>query len=58
LFFDEAVTRAVYASGAYASNSGQDTTNADDGIFAEANLLTPTKSGDGYIAAINFDVKK
>ena len=57
LFFDEAVTRAVYASGPYATHTGQDTTNATDGIFARANLLTPTKSGDGYIAAINLDVK-
>lgn len=57
LFFDEAVTREVYASGPYATHSGQDTTNANDGIFAKANLLTPTKSGDGYIAAINLDVK-
>jgi protocatechuate 3,4-dioxygenase beta subunit len=57
LFFDETVTRQVYASGPYAANSGQDTSNADDGIFAEATLLTPTKSGDGYIAAINLDVK-
>lgn len=57
LFFDESVTRQVYASGPYAGNTGQDTSNADDGIFAEANLLTPTRSGDGYLAAINLDVK-
>jgi protocatechuate 3,4-dioxygenase beta subunit len=58
LFFNEAVTRQVYAGGPYAANSEQDTSNADDGIFAEANQLTPTKSGDGYIAAINLDVRK
>jgi protocatechuate 3,4-dioxygenase beta subunit len=58
LFFDEAVTRQVYAAGgAYAGHSGQDTSNANDGIFAKANLLVPTKSGDGYLAAINLDVK-
>ena len=57
LFFDEAVTRAVYASGPYATHSGQDTSNADDGIFARANLLVPTRSVDGYMAAINLDVK-
>ena len=57
LFFDEAVTRQVYATGPYAANSGQDTSNADDGIFAEANLLIPSKSGDGYIVAINVDVR-
>ena len=34
-----------------------DTTNANDGIFARANLLTPTKSGDGYGAAVNLDIK-
>ena len=57
LFFDEAVTRQVYATGPYATNSGQGTSNADAGIFAEANLLTPSKSGAGYIAAINLDVR-
>ncbi len=58
LFFDEAVTRQVYASGGpYSGQGDQDTSNADDGIFAEANLLTPQKSADGYIAAINLDVR-
>jgi protocatechuate 3,4-dioxygenase beta subunit len=57
LFFDEAVTRAVYASGPYAGHTGQDTTNASDGIFARANLLTPVRHGDGYLAAVNLDVK-
>ena len=56
LFFDETVTRAVYAAGPYAAHTGQDTTNANDGIFAPANLLTPVKDGDGYVAAINLDV--
>jgi len=57
LFFDEAVTRAAYAAGPYATHTGQDTTNANDGIFARANLLTPTKSGDGYVAAVNLDIR-
>jgi protocatechuate 3,4-dioxygenase beta subunit len=57
LFFDEAVTRTVYASGPYAGHTGQDTTNAADGIFAKANLLVPARSGDGYLTAINLDVK-
>ena len=57
LFFDEAVTRAVYAAGPYAGHTGQDTTNANDGIFAKANLLTLVKHGDGYLAAVNLDVK-
>ncbi len=57
LFFDEAVTRTVYAAGPYAAHTGQDTSNANDGIFARANLLTPTRSGDGYAAAVNLDLK-
>ncbi|HEV7535716.1 MAG TPA: protocatechuate dioxygenase, partial [Acidimicrobiia bacterium] len=57
LFFDENVTKAVYASGLYAAHRGQDTTNAADGIFARANLLTPVKQGDGYGAAVNLDVR-
>jgi protocatechuate 3,4-dioxygenase beta subunit len=57
LFFDEAVTRTVYAGGPYAAQGGRDTSNADDGIFAAANLLTPSKSGEGYLAAINLDIR-
>ena len=45
------------AGGPYAAQGGQDTSNADDGIFADANLLTPSKSGDGYLAAINLDIR-
>ena len=51
------MTKAVYAAGPYACHTGQDTTNADDGIFAKANLLTPIRSGDGYLAVVNLDVQ-
>lgn len=57
LFFDETVTRTVYATGPYAAHTGQDTGNANDGIFAKANLLTPVQHGDGYLAAVNLDIK-
>ena len=33
-FFDESVSAKVYSKGVYASRGTQDTTNAEDGIFA------------------------
>ena len=43
------------ATGPHAANRGQDTANAAGAIFAEANRLTPSRSGDGYIAVINLE---
>lgn len=57
LYFDENVTKAVYANEPYASDTGRDTFNDNDGIFAEANLLKLTKEGDGYLGVINLDIK-
>jgi hypothetical protein len=58
LYFDEKVTSAVYAAEPYASDTGRDTLNADDGIFRDETILTVTKDGDGYLGVINLDVKK
>jgi protocatechuate 3,4-dioxygenase beta subunit len=51
LFFDEAVTAAVYARDPYLTRGTQDTTNAEDGIFANGgsgSILTPDPRGRGY----------
>jgi protocatechuate 3,4-dioxygenase beta subunit len=57
LYFDEKVTSAVFASLPYASHSGRDTFNTDDGIFSEETILSLSKDGTGYIGVINLDVK-
>ncbi len=57
LYFDEKVTAAVHAAEPYASDTGRDTFNADDGIFRDETILTVTKDGDGYVGVINLDVK-
>ena len=51
LFFDEAVTAAVYAREPYRAHGEQDTTNAGDGIFASGgseSILTVAPRGTGY----------
>lgn len=54
LFFDESVTAAVYAQSPYKSRGSPTTTNAQDGIFRSATLLTLTPEGDGYLGT--FDI--
>lgn len=55
LYFDEKVTSAVYASQPYASDTGRDTLNNNDGIFSDETILNLSK--DGAVGAINLDVK-
>jgi protocatechuate 3,4-dioxygenase beta subunit len=57
LFFDEDLTRTVYGQQPYASDTGRDTFNQNDGIFSDETILTVSKDGDGYLGLINFGVK-
>ena len=57
LFFDEDLTRTVYAQQPYASDTGRDTFNQNDGIFSDETILTVSKDGDGHLGLINFGVK-
>jgi hypothetical protein len=53
VFFDEGVTAAVYAREPYVTRGTQDTTNAEDGIFAGGgaeSVLVPVPRGKGYWA--------
>jgi protocatechuate 3,4-dioxygenase beta subunit len=53
LYFDDALSRQVYARMPYASRKGQPERNADDRIFARGGdqlLLAPKPIGDGYTA--------
>ena len=57
LFFDEDVTAAVHEREPYSSRSGRDTFNAGDGIFDDQLVMTASRDGGAYRAAINFDVQ-
>lgn len=56
LYFDEAVTTAVFQAAPYAAHTGRDTVNADDGIYRAETTLTVTKDGDGYLGLITIGV--
>jgi protocatechuate 3,4-dioxygenase beta subunit len=56
LYFDEKVTSAVYAAQPYASDTGRDTFNNNDGIFNDETILAVSKDGTGYVGAINLDL--
>jgi len=58
LFFDEAVTDAVYARAPYSRQEGRDVTNDTDGIFSDQLVLALSEEGDGYVGAISFDVER
>jgi protocatechuate 3,4-dioxygenase beta subunit len=60
LFFDDELSRAVYATGVYAQKGPQDQPNANDGIFNQsggATLLSVTQEGDGYRAIFPIAVQ-
>ncbi|MDT2008996.1 intradiol ring-cleavage dioxygenase [Rhodococcus opacus] len=58
LFFDEALLDEVYATAPYSDHTGRENnvTNATDGIFDDAGMLTVAKQSDGYLAAINLGI--
>ncbi len=56
VYFDEAVTEAVYARAPYSRDTGRDTFNDDDTIFDERLLLTLSEDGEGYLGVMSFNV--
>jgi len=57
LFFDDSVSDALFADTApYDEHTGRETTNGNDGIFLEQNLLTLSEEGDGYVGLITYNV--
>jgi protocatechuate 3,4-dioxygenase beta subunit len=56
VYFDEEITSAVYENAPYASRTGRDTFNENDGIFNEALLIDVSSDGDGYLGLASFDV--
>jgi protocatechuate 3,4-dioxygenase beta subunit len=58
LYFDEAVSEAVFAGDAYARDEAQDVGNADDGIFDQRLALALSRQDEGWLGAISFDVEE
>ena len=60
LFFDDALSQQVYASGVYAAKGQPDQPNASDGIFNQsggATLLDVTQDGDTYKTTFEIAVQ-
>jgi protocatechuate 3,4-dioxygenase beta subunit len=57
LYFDEAVTEAVYAGEPYSQDTGRNTFNENDRIFDESLLLTLSRDGDGYLGVMSIAVQ-
>lgn len=60
LFFDDALSAQVYASGVYASKGTPDQLNATDGIYQQSQgmtLLDVAKDGDGYRATFEIAIQ-
>lgn len=60
LFFDDAFSDQVYASGAYAAKRVHDVQNAQDGIYQQSQgmtLLDVVKDGDGYKATFELAIQ-
>ena len=58
LFFDDELSTSVFERDPYASRGGRDVFNDSDGIFDEQLVLAASRRGEGYSAAINFDVER
>ena len=61
LYFDEAVTEAVYATTPYSARPGPDTPNESDGLFAQGGDQTVVKvspEGDGYDGVVTLGVRR
>ncbi|MGZ9160243.1 MAG: dioxygenase family protein [Candidatus Limnocylindrales bacterium] len=60
LFFDDDLSRQVFATGLYATKGAQDVPNASDGIYSQSGgttLLDVTQEGDGYQATFPIAVQ-
>jgi len=56
MYFDEAVTDAVYANDPYAEHTGRDTFNDSDGIFDAGLVMTLAEDRGGYLGVMTFGV--
>lgn len=62
LYFDDEITKKVYATSPYNQHSGRDTSNNDDRIMTSGSGAPPQLSlepdGDGYLGLITIGVRK
>ena len=61
LYFDDGVSREVYARPPYNTRSGQWLTNSQDGIYRSGgaqSTLTVRQDGDGYVGSITLGLRK
>ncbi|MGZ4626112.1 MAG: protocatechuate dioxygenase, partial [Kineosporiaceae bacterium] len=56
LFFDDAVTDAVYAQPPYSAHAGRDTRNARDAFYKRAGQLQLAQDGARWLGAIVLGV--
>ena len=57
LYFDESITAQVYSQSPYSARGLPSTTNARDGIFNSATLLTLTPDSSGFLGTFNVGVR-
>jgi len=61
LFFDDALSAAVFKDGIYAAKGTQDVMNANDGIYRQSQgqtLLDVVKAADGYQATFEIAIQR
>ena len=58
LYFEDDISRAVYARQPYSARPGRDQFNDSDGIFDAGLVMKTVKRGEGYAAALSFDVEQ
>lgn len=56
LYFDDAITDAVYANAPYSSRGSRDQTNATDGLFDADSLLALRRWSSGYMGKLAVGV--
>ena len=60
LYFDDAISNAVYRDSLYAARGEQTTTNSSDGIYSnggDQSKLALTEYGDGYVGRLSLGVR-
>ena len=60
LYFDDALSEAVYRASPYASRGEPTTTNSNDGVYSQGgdeSKLAMTKKGDGYVGRLALGVR-
>jgi protocatechuate 3,4-dioxygenase beta subunit len=57
LYFDDAVTNAILARGAYNARGARDTTNARDELFDRTMVVPLTRTRDGYGGTFNLGLR-